>query len=271
MKGSVYGGGEGAIGSKPGDVNNAATVFGSISIRIESSTIDGNVYGGGFGRESAPSIAHVTGSTSVHISNVKEGAIYGDIFGGGKFGMIEGNSTVSIDSDAFVDGIVFGGGDGSKSNSQSAEVFGVTTVLISGKVGDVYGGGNLASVGGTSITLTSAVVFGSVYGGGYGNGGTKDSAIVAGSVSIEMMNSSIGGNLVGGGFGMSMGTYSPQDYRSTLAAVYGSITMDVAGSSSIGGDVYGAGMYGTVGHAMDESVQAITDRYTSRLRVRTSP
>lgn len=259
VKGSVYGGGEGAIGSKPGDVNNAATVFGSISIRIESSTIDGNVYGGGFGRESAPSIAHVTGSTSVHISNVKEGAIDGDIFGGGKFGMIEGNSTVSIDSDAFVDGIVFGGGDGSKSNSQSAEVFGVTSVLISGKVGDVYGGGNLASVGGTSITLTSAVVFGSVYGGGYGNGGTKDSATVAGSVSIEMMNSSIGGNLVGGGFGMSMGTYSPQDYRSTLAAVYGSITMDVAGTSSIGGDVYGAGMYGTVGHAMDESVQAITD------------
>ena len=123
--------------------------------------IRGDVYGGGEGvaDDFRCGKAMVTGSTNVHIGN---GTVTGSVFGGGKVGRVEQNTTVMVGltpetgekSAPVIGGNVFGAGKGVETHGYSALVRGNSTVTIQqkAKVGEsVYGGGELASVGRYSV------------------------------------------------------------------------------------------------------------------------
>ena len=167
ITGNVYGGGCLAdIGRYDVDHDNVL-VTGNTSVNIGAKnsaavaegtskvTIAGNVYGGGEGSDLTFKCeeAMVTGSTNVVIGN---GTVSGTIYGGGKIGRVEKNTTVTIGltgegaSAPIIRGNVFGAGKGVNTHGYSALVRGNTyvTVQADAKVGlSVYGGGEIASVG----------------------------------------------------------------------------------------------------------------------------
>ena len=107
-------------------------------------------------------------------------------------GNVTDSITITIDEGTTVGGSVFGGGNESKSLSNT------TVKMVGGSVTqDVYGGGNAADVGGgTTINLTGGTVTRNVYGGGKGilASGTEGedgyvapvAAMVAGDVQITL-------------------------------------------------------------------------------------
>ena len=128
-------------------------------------TVGGNVYGGGQGEalESGDGAfrcgkAMITESTNVTIGN---GTVEGTVYGGGKVGRVEENTTVTIGikfegetstptSLPVIKGNVFGAGAGVNTHGYAALVRGTSTVTVQGGAQvkqSVYGGGEIASVG----------------------------------------------------------------------------------------------------------------------------
>ena len=120
----------------------------------------GNVFGAGRGLDDTFWCEKaMVYSTDV---NVSAGTVHGTVYGGGQIGRVEDDTKVTIGSstgigDLEITGDVFGAGAGVKTHGYSALVRGNTDVTVQGvaKVrGNVYGGGELASVG--RYTLVSA-------------------------------------------------------------------------------------------------------------------
>ena len=170
--GNVYGGGNlGNVGTytqKPydnvgnynwtsGTGHSQVTISnGTIGIEGDLSDNHGNVFGGGKGKENTFWCERgMVYSTNVSIS---KGIVKGDVFGGGEVGRVEQNTTVTIDAEledvTDIKGDVFGAGKGLDTHGYSALVRGNPTVTVQGyaKVrGNVYGGGEIASVGKHSL------------------------------------------------------------------------------------------------------------------------
>lgn len=243
--GYVYGGGQGAKGTH----DDCASISGNVTISISSSAkVTKDIYGGGKGVPnktgvSAPDktgVSAVDGSTSIAVDCDVSGSVYG----GGEYGHVVRDSNVTIESNADVSGSVYGGGKGSVDNAGLAEVEGTAYVTVSGKVGSgvsggaVFGGGSLASVGATHVVVNGTEFKASVYGGGSGVGGTDNSAVVEGDTYVEIDSSIITGDIYGAGLGSSS--------NATIAKVGGSATVVITGDSTITGNVYGGGMFGSV-------------------------
>ena len=120
----------------------------------------GNVFGAGRGLDDTFWCEKaMVYSTDVTVS---AGTVYGTVYGGGQIGRVEDDTKVTIGSstgteDLEITGDVFGAGAGVKTHGYSALVRGNTEVAVQGvaKVrGNVYGGGELASVG--RYTLVNA-------------------------------------------------------------------------------------------------------------------
>ena len=185
VKGNVYGGGSlGDVGAitKPADYNyiwtqtdgsNANTHYnnditgtntntGICKVTISGGTIGtsgtassehGNVFGAGRGLDDTwwceKAIAFATDVS------VTAGTVNGNVYGGGQIGRVEDDAKVTIGDPAVTEnlvitGSVFGAGAGKKTHGYSALVRGNSDVTIQGiaKVrGNVYGGGEIASVG----------------------------------------------------------------------------------------------------------------------------
>ena len=197
-RGNVYGGGElGLVGAlaeltEKDVIDNLKFTFtdGSTSVIISgSTTIAGNVYGGGKGEDGtithseAPLTTIILGSvaksTEVKIServsigtaisgNLVDGT--GNVYGGGELGIVGtysdsntdntriyvgGNSTIVISGGTILNE-VYGGGEGTPKNVLSGAV-GNATTIVSGSTttikGNVYGGGAYSIVGGTNVTI----------------------------------------------------------------------------------------------------------------------
>lgn len=188
VHGDIYGGGFGDNGANAlvngkvevvvdgGSVNN---VFGcnnengapqsTVRVDINNDVIE-NVYGGG-------NLAACGVSPTVYINN---GTVGGSVFGGGlgSTAIVSGSPSVTVgdlthnDYATVVSEDVYGGGD-------MANVEGTTTVLVQKcntvVTGDVYGGGNAAHIdngtqggGTTSVSVTGGTIH-AVYGGGHGD------------------------------------------------------------------------------------------------------
>jgi hypothetical protein len=101
-------------------------------------------------------------STYVGISN---GTVNGNVYGGGKIARVEGNTEVKIGPDTgtgtpHILGDVFGAGKGLDTHGYSALVRGNPTVTIQSSAtvgGDVYGGGEIASVGRHKVKLSNDI------------------------------------------------------------------------------------------------------------------
>jgi len=187
--GDVYGGGNAAdvIGNPTVNIGTAETVrlHRSYSttggyvmidpIPVEGAYINGNVFGGGMGKEDEFTCAKamvgevdkgidesnnpLPGGTNVVIG---KGKVNGNVYGGGEVGRVERNTKVTIGregaetSEAIIKGSVFGAGAGVETHGYSALVRGNAEVTIQGKAQvwkNVHGGGEKASVGRYNVRL----------------------------------------------------------------------------------------------------------------------
>ena len=172
VMGNIYGGGNlgdvGRIDDKSnkrqytwtgtdGNANSsepyAITNSGVTHVNITGGTPNGNVFGGGKGLANTFWCEKgMVYSTNVSIKDV---TVDGSIYGGGEIGRVETNTTVTIgpdvdDDKTIVTGNVFGAGKGLETHGYSALVRGNTSVTIQHGAqitGNVYGGGEIASVG----------------------------------------------------------------------------------------------------------------------------
>ncbi|MBO4463228.1 MAG: chitobiase/beta-hexosaminidase C-terminal domain-containing protein [Prevotella sp.] len=172
VMGNVYGGGNlgdvGRIDDKTdkkqytwigtnGSANStepyAITNSGVTHVNITGGTPHQNVYGGGKGYdETFWCEKGMVYATNVSVKNVTVG---GSVYGGGELGRVETNTTVTIgpeadDENTKITGSVFGAGKGVETHGYSALVRGNTDVTIqhgAQVTGNVYGGGEIASVG----------------------------------------------------------------------------------------------------------------------------
>jgi len=182
--GDIYGGGNEAdvIGNPTVNIGTAAEVTltsGSQTTEtVLGAYIVGNVYGGGKGSsdtfacekamigKDGDGEANPDGGTTV---NIYKGTVMGNVYGGGEIGRVEKNSVVTIGTGAgntgtsspIIKGNVFGGGKGLKTHGYAALLRGNPTVYIQGDAkveGNVYGGGEIASVARYKVPKTQAEV-----------------------------------------------------------------------------------------------------------------
>ena len=137
---------------------------------VEGAYITGNVYGGGKGEAKMEAgtageaflcaKAMVKGDEGTHV-NIGNGLVTGSVYGGGEKGRVEHNTEVKIGLDEadvptgktsapIINGNVFGAGKGVNTHGYSALVRGTSTVTVQADAkvrGNVYGGGEMASVG----------------------------------------------------------------------------------------------------------------------------
>ncbi len=180
--GSIYGGGY--QGDIQGDTHveigtgewlNAAGERETITPARKSAAILGSVFGGGEGQAPETGDDAFTcekamvgvvdsgeGSTSVIIGNA---LVKGDVYGGGKIGRVESNTSVTIGIEnnttdtITVKGSVYGAGQGVETHGYSGLTRGNSTVIVQGKakvLGSVYGGGEMATVGRYWVNTTPA-------------------------------------------------------------------------------------------------------------------
>lgn len=141
IKGGVYGGGLGTKeyydqNQKEGFLT-VAQVYGNTNVKIYGGDIQGNIYGGGYGIKSNNEkkyeyldIAKVYGTTNVTINPTDPTWTYtGNIYGGGSYGSVEGNTNVTI-LGGIINGNVFGAGKGEEGHPNKAKVTGTTKVTV---------------------------------------------------------------------------------------------------------------------------------------------
>lgn len=166
--GNIYGGGE--MGSVLGNSGNGGVATVNIyGGTVGHSTVDedpysGNVYGAGKGNV-GNAYANLTFVRETMV-NITDGHVYGAVFGGGENGHVSTNTTVTISGGQIGDerttchnkyhGNVYGGGRGIDTDNSgnysptAGNVAGNVTVnILAGAriMRNVYGGGNMASVG----------------------------------------------------------------------------------------------------------------------------
>ena len=213
---SVYGG-----GLNDWVVGKETTVRNGIQLNIENATIKGSVYLAG-------KYGSIDGNSTLRIINSK---INDSVYAGGQGGTnraghviqsdVRGNMTMYIDENTTIDNNVFLGGN----------ILSTTTgkVILDfyGKAQNIYGGGNGASTsiqGDTKIIINNtAVISGSIYGGG-------EFGMLIGNSQIDILGGRIGsaeiensGNIFGGGNNIGVTTS----------------TINVKGTSDIYGNIYG--------------------------------
>ena len=173
FKGDIQGNTSVEIGT--GEWLNAAGERETITPARKSAAILGSVFGGGEGQAPETGDDAFTcekamvgvvdsgeGSTSVIIGNA---LVKGDVYGGGKIGRVESNTSVTIGIEnnttdtITVKGSVYGAGQGVETHGYSGLTRGNSTVIVQGKakvLGSVYGGGEMATVGRYWVNTTSA-------------------------------------------------------------------------------------------------------------------
>lgn len=262
MLGSIYGGGRLAsvgLNAANGQMQSGKE-HGHITVNISGGTIgngnvantdhSGNVFGSSMGRLTKlddtknphwPGLAHAK-QTKVNISG---GIIQKNVYGGGEIGFVRDSAIVNI-NDGQVNGIVYGGGYGSNDvtphdhDSVTSErpntmltaaflagrVYGHTLVNVTngGVTGDIYGGGEMASVG-DSRKIASGNTTVNI---GRNNGGTYEgSATIGGNVyGANNIAGSPFGNTRVNIYGTARGgkkevSYTAADREYAIAGVFG--------------------------------------------------
>ena len=254
-----------------GGSNSKGTISGSVAVNIEKGANScemhiTEVYGGG--NEAAGNAGTLTiGCTGDYenngegITNVYGGANAADVgnsinltikgghidnvYGGNNTsGSISGSVTVNVNWDDVLTcdkylGNVFGGGN-------LASLDGAATVNIQkGTVShNVYGGGNQAGVGSATVSMTGGSVLEGLY------GGCNTSGTVTGNIAVTITAGTIGStttkaNAHGGGYGSATATNGNVEVNIGTATTSGGTTT-YSGTAIIYGDVYGGSALGNV-------------------------
>lgn len=198
--------------------------YGNVELNITGGTFHCPIFGGGYGVADAKdkatgdittlsNMARITGKSKVSITG---GTFFENIYGGGDMAVVENGkedaTNITIGGDADIRGSVFAGGNGrtrrltgeifdaSIENTQFPDsvgrVIGNTNVTFTGSTqqapyiyGDIYGGGNLAQVqGSTNVIIYAAHFAGQIFGGGKGNITDKDGKAINDSTQFTFAN-----------------------------------------------------------------------------------
>lgn len=182
----------------PSYYTDLGKIYGNVELTINGGIFHCPVFGGGYGVADAKllnsnkintleNMARLYGSSTVKING---GTFFENIYGGGDMAVVGKETNVIISDSADIRADVFAGGNGRtkraisdydiKDNTWNPELVGKVvgntnlTFFGSTKVapyiyGDIYGGGNLAQVGGdTHINMYAANFAGEIFGGGKG-------------------------------------------------------------------------------------------------------
>ena len=181
-------------GAKYSDYKKLGQTYGNVALNITGGTFYCSIYGGGFGvayateqgkntQDILSDMARLFGKATVKISG---GTFFDHVYGGGDMAQVD-ETELYISDKADIRGSVFAGGNGRKKITKANDpnwhpeyigrVIGSTSLTFSGTseqapsiYGDIYGGGNLAQVGGdTNINIYGANFAGEIFGGGQGN------------------------------------------------------------------------------------------------------
>ena len=215
ITGNIHGGGLGED-NEGTESDHAADVYGPVTVTMEGGSIN-NIFG----------CNNVLGTPKNTVTvNINGGTVNHSVYGGGKdaaYTPTESTSNypaVNINNGTVTEN-VFGGGLG-----LTATVTGNPHVTIGDNVEghavaikkSVYGGGELASVdGSTNIVVNSGTigtegeggpVYGNIYGGGFGSTDDVRIGLVKGNTKVTVNGGSVLHNIYGGGAYGSVGTYT---------------------------------------------------------------
>ncbi len=208
----------GTVGDAFGGGNNANQD--ATDIRLQGSTITGNLYGG----------SNLLGTVTQSNVTVTSGSVT-DIYGGNNLDGLTVTTNVSV-TGATITGDIYGGGNEASS--------GTSNVIVSGYIDslqDVYGGGKKAGVTTTNVTIQNDNIH-QVFGGSNvsGNVTTSNVHINSSTVLAAYGGNNQGGetsitnidtkgstitNLFGGGDNAHSGTSNVIVYNGTITNVYG--------------------------------------------------
>ena len=215
-------------GGNASDYTALGQTYGNVELNITGGTFNCPIFGGGYGVADANlkgtstistlwDMARIYGKSNVTING---GRFYKDIYGGGDMAVVEYQSkdkevyatNVVIGDGADIRGSVFAGGNGrakrpttltyqendgyTQTPDSVGLVKGNTNVIFTGSTltapkiyGDIYGGGNLAQVqGSTNVIIYAAHFAGQIFGGGKGNITDKDGKALNDSTQFTFAN-----------------------------------------------------------------------------------
>ena len=215
-------------GGNTSDYTALGQTYGNVELNITGGTFHCPIFGGGYGVADANlkgtstistlwDMARIYGKSNVTING---GRFYKDIYGGGDMAVVEYQSkdkevyatNVVIGDGADIRGSVFAGGNGrakrpttltyqendgyTQTPDSVGLVKGNTNVIFTGSTqqapyiyGDIYGGGNLAQVqGSTNVIIYAAHFAGQIFGGGKGNITDKDGKALNDSTQFTYAN-----------------------------------------------------------------------------------
>lgn len=212
---------------KASDYTALGQTYGNVELNITGGIFHCPIFGGGYGVADAKLIGSSTITTLSNMARIygksnvtiNGGTFYKNIYGGGDMAVVEYKSknedyatNVVIGDGADIRGSVFAGGNGRakrptnltyKENDGYTQtpdsvglVKGNTNVIFTGSTliapkiyGDIYGGGSLAQVqGSTNVNIYAAHFAGQIFGGGKGNITDKDGKALTDSLQFTYAN-----------------------------------------------------------------------------------
>lgn len=211
-------------GGNASDYTALGQTYGNVELKITGGIFHCPIFGGGYGVADAKLIgsstittlsdmARIYGKSNVTING---GRFYKNIYGGGDMAVVDNGkedaTNVVIGDGADIRGSVFAGGNGRakrpttlayKENDNYTQtpdsvglVKGNTNIIFTGSTltapkiyGDIYGGGSLAQVqGSTNVNIYAAHFAGQIFGGGKGNITDKDGKALTDSLQFTYAN-----------------------------------------------------------------------------------
>ena len=212
INGNVFGGG-----------NNGVT-YGNVTTKINNSTVNGDIFGGA-------NQADVEGNVSLKI----EGGNYNNIFGGNNLegNIKDGKIEIEILNSTITDSI-YGGGNQAKYQGN------VNLTVLNTTSSSTFGGGKNAGVISTNVTINSSNIT-NLYGGG-------DAGVTEGDVSLDVLDSEIT-SAFGGGKNASVNSTDVTINSSNITNLYGGgdagvtegdVSLVITNNSELG-SVFGGG------------------------------
>ena len=255
------------VGGIIGDAFGGSNINGAIGGIITVNVLDtcqkcplkvDNVYGAGNITAYTPDSIIIDGVKQTPVSpivNIKHtrtsNTFTGSVYGGGlgSTAIVTANPRVTIgdndpDHTALVGAHVFGGGS-------LGNVVGNTSVLVQNPntrvTGDIHGGGALANVKSTNVTLNAGTVGGNIYGGGLGRVATNEKPAVAALVDGDVQVTINGGR--------ASTVYGANNINGTPT---GTVHVDVYGTDVVEKGYAVASIYGGGNHAAYDSIPYVT-------------
>ena len=184
---NIYGAGAGGVTGYHENSTDTYRDYGkdiptSVNLNITGGTINGNIYGGGYGyteylteRVTADDGGALYGDSNIIIDGTP--TINGNIYAAGcgydfsskpEIAQMIGTSNIQIKGIPIIEGQIFGAGQGISGYDEMAKLTGNSNIQIEADLStEVYGGGNISvAEGNTYINIEKGTHTGDIYGGG---------------------------------------------------------------------------------------------------------